>query len=715
MPASSSRADEHLETNAEMSEHPVPKQSNRLWPRTTTTLLLLVGIIMAAIGFATVMFMPDMTWHSARDAELRATYDAYQETGTLLIKETGSGSYGVQAPADGPLTFATWDDDPGSYIIASLMGDVTGSDSPYPGLKLAQALLIAMPLIWLPLAVARIVGRARAGYALVLLPLVTWLFNHGATLVGTEYGLSDRVNTLPVYSLYGTAASLAFLSLALIALLSTYRMNLLVLTGATIGISVLAGFGNMSRSLSGMGIAAAVGVLWWIHARGRWRWVAALTGAVATIALATVIQTGVMTAINVQRAETTGQAMAEAPDAHTAWHSLYLGLSYPQPLNGQPSRFDVIWSDEYGWQKAREIDPEVLVASEEYDEILQSLYLDEVRGDPIGAVKLYVQKALYLGKHFGGLLLFIAVGFVVGMSIRSGPRARLARVLAISTPLLLLGLVPAIMVMPMLYYYSELAAVLGLLAAVSLGIIVWALSSWPARTRILERRRTAADSSAIATGTGISVVVDQAALRTEELDRLSSGLDDGDELIVVSGAETSGSPELSTTTHRRVSAGGIGQRLRSGILATTGDRVLMVGQRLMSEPADLVESARRTHGAGVHVHPGSDGGTAEGLLRRLVLGSDEAGAGQVFVLDGEVAREVARTTQESGDLWFDEFAFALASADALRESFPLEVKTNSVDSSEGRRGTVRALRGFLRIALRREEFVAAGPESGSKS
>ncbi|WP_345186468.1 hypothetical protein [Microbacterium panaciterrae] len=490
-PASPAR--EPSEAKQSLTDDAKGGPSSRPWPRAVTFVLLFVGVVMAAIGFATVMSMPDMTWHSARDAELRATYQAYQQTGTLLIKETGSGSYGVQAPAPGPLTFATWDDDPGSYIIASLMGDVTGSSSPYPGLKLAQALLVAIPLIWLPLAVARVVGKARAGYALVLLPAVTWLLNHGATLVGTEYGLSDRVNTLPVYSLYGTAASLAFLSLALVLLLSTLRMNLVALIGATVGISVLAAFGNMSRSLSGMGIAAAVGVLWWVFARGRWRWVAALGGGVAAILLATLIQTGLMTAVNVQRAETTGQAMTAVPDAHTAWHSLYLGLSYPQPLNGQPSKFGVTWSDEFAWAKAREVDPDVVIASAQYDKVLQGLYLDKVGSDPAGAVTLYLKKALYLAKHFGGLILFIVVGFVVGMWIRQGPRARLGRALAIATPLLLLGLIPAIMVMPMLYYYSELAAGLGLLAAVSLGVLVWAVTSWPARRRSVARQRAQGD------------------------------------------------------------------------------------------------------------------------------------------------------------------------------------------------------------------------------
>ncbi|MFX3835056.1 hypothetical protein ACJBS4_11800, partial [Streptococcus suis] len=84
---------------------------------------------------------------------------------------------------------------------------------------------------------------------------VMWLFNHGAVLAGTEYGLSDEHSPTPVYSLYGTAASLAFLSFALLLLLSTYRLRVSGLIVATVGIAVLAALGNLARAQSGYGVA----------------------------------------------------------------------------------------------------------------------------------------------------------------------------------------------------------------------------------------------------------------------------------------------------------------------------------------------------------------------------------------------------------------------------------------------------------------------------
>lgn len=643
-------------------------------PRTMTVLLIVLGVVLGAISFAITMTMPDMAWHPARDAELRATYEAYQETGTLLIKETGSGSYGVQAPAPGPLTFATWDDDPGSYIIASLMGDVTGSASPYPGLKLAQALLVAIPLLWLPLAVARVVGRSRAGFALILLPLVVWLFNQGTVLVGTEYGLSDRVSTLPVYSLYGTAASLAFLSLSLVVLLSTYRLRWAGIVGATVGIAVLAAFGNLSRSLSGIGVAVAVGVLWWIFARGKWRWIAAVGGAALAVLLAVGLQNAMMTAINSARATTTGQAMTEVPDAHTAWHSLYLGLSYPQPLNGQPSRFGVTWADEYGWAKAREVDPDVLVASEEYDEIMKDLYLHEVTADPVGALILYAQKAIYLLKHFGGMVLFIGVGFAIGIAHSGRLRRSLLYVLAISAPLLFLGLIPPIMVMPMLYYYSELAAVLGLLCAISLGVMVWALLSWPSRIRVAQRVRNAPADADVVADTVIFV--------------------DGDPRSLKAGIPAD---HVHSTEAGR----------REMVLSHPARRILFV-----RDPSRLVpEAARRAleSSATIAVVAGLPGRSLVGLLRKTILGSDDLSGAVAVAVDGAWGLRFAEVSQTVDALWYDEMAYA-----ARLQGREVE-RVVETGANESEIGVVRAVGGFTRISLRKDEYIATFPPPTSRS
>ncbi len=192
------------------------RESGRPWPRATHLLLQGTGVLLAALTFFTVLGMPELPYHPARDLELRATYDTYRETGVPLVKVNGTGSwYGAVEGAG--LTKAAGDDDPGSYLIASWMSHLTGSDSPYTGLGWVMALLCALPMLILPVTMARVFQRARAGLAMLALPAVTWLVNGGTVLVGTEYGLSDQVSPVRVYALYGLPAALLFASLVLLA------------------------------------------------------------------------------------------------------------------------------------------------------------------------------------------------------------------------------------------------------------------------------------------------------------------------------------------------------------------------------------------------------------------------------------------------------------------------------------------------------------------
>ena len=61
-------------------------------PVRPTASLLATGALLALGTFVTVLNMPDLPYHPARDLELKATYDAYRDTGVLLVKENGTGS-----------------------------------------------------------------------------------------------------------------------------------------------------------------------------------------------------------------------------------------------------------------------------------------------------------------------------------------------------------------------------------------------------------------------------------------------------------------------------------------------------------------------------------------------------------------------------------------------------------------------------------------------
>ncbi|WP_203749074.1 glycosyltransferase [Cellulomonas chitinilytica] len=707
-----------------------------LWPRSTTFLLGVVGLVLATVAFVAVMSMPDLVWHPARDFELQSTYDAYRETGVPLVKENGTGSWYTQVAGPDGYTPAAWDDDPGVYMIASFMSHVTGSESPYPGLRVVMALLCALPLTVLPFAVARVFGRARAGYVLLALPALTWLVNGGTVLLGTEYGLSDESSPLRVYALYGVTGSLVFASLTLVLLLSTARLRTRGLVLATVGIGLLAGVGNLVRSMSGVGVALSVGVLWWLATRRRWRWWAAVGGAVVAVTLSFVVPTGVMKAVQHQQAEVTGIASSDLPAAHALWHSAYLGLSYPEPVNGEPSPFGIPWSDEFGWQQARAVDPDVVIASTEYDEIMKQLYLDKVESMPVAAARLYVDKALFTVKHFGAMIVVIVIG--IGLALRrSGPhRRRLWGAVALTVPTVLIGLLPAVLVMPLLYYYSELSGALGLLTAVGLGGFAWVVTSMPSQVRAAERGKIAARlhelTPAHAPGS-LAVVVptrNGEATVAATVESLAGALGHADEIVVVE----NGSNDRTTEILDALAAGwshecrlsvlhserGLGVALRTGVLASRSDRLLLTADDLPFGMGDLEEFRRLPSDTvvaiGSKAHPGSDvhRSTRRTLqsrvfrhMREALLHSRVGDSQGTFWVDGSWARMFAAFSREPGLMWTTELVMAAEIQGIPVTEVPVSL-TESHDTVTSRFSfgdAVRGLRGIVRLALQKDDYL----------
>ena len=453
--------------------------------RRARVLLALLGVGLAIFTATLVLRMPDMAYHAARDAELRATYDTYRSTGVPLVKVNGTGSFYGYVEGEG-LTKAAGDDDPGSYLLASWMSHVTGSDSPYTGLRWLLALLTAAPMLLLPTVLARAFGTAVAGLAAVALPGVTWLLNGRTWLLGNEYGKSDAVSGTPVYALYGLPSAVVLLCLVLIAAAVLRRPARGALVAFTVLLVALAAASNLMRSMSGVAVAVALAVVWWVSLRGRTRWLVAPVVGVACAAASLWLPGLVMDRVATAQEKVVAPAVAQLPDAHGLWHPLYLGLSYPQPITGEPSPFGIIWSDEFGWQKAREVDPDVVVASTPYDLIIKDLFLDAVEEKPVAAGRLYLAKAWYTLSHYAGLVTLIAVATLL-VVLRGRPRRGTALALAlIAVPTLAFGVLPPVLVMPMLYYYTELVAALGYLSALSVGAI--AAVAWTAvRGRVVAR------------------------------------------------------------------------------------------------------------------------------------------------------------------------------------------------------------------------------------
>jgi hypothetical protein len=704
---------------------------DRPWPGATHRLLLATGALLALGTFLTVLNMPDLPYHPARDLELKATYDTYRETGVLLVKENGTGSWYGGLPGTG-LTKAAGDDDPGSYLIASWMGHLTGSASPYPGLRWAMALLCALPMLLLPVTVARIFGRARAGMAMLALPVLMWLAN-GTVLTGTEYGLADRVSPTRVYALYGLPASLMFLSLVLIAYAVTRRPGVRSAVVWTVVLVLLAACGNLLRSLAGVGIALGLAVVWWAAWRGRLRGLVAGAAAVLGVVVASWLPGVAMDRINEARDRVVVAEASRLPDAHGTWHPLYLGLSYPGPITGEASPFGVQWSDEFGWQKAREVDPDVVVASAEYDAIMKDLYLDQVTAAPLTAVRLYLAKSFFVVKHFAAMIVVILLAAVM-VGLRGPRRVLLRRASAASVPILLLGLPPTVLVMPMLYYFSELAAGLGFLFALALGGLVWSMSTMPSAVRVDERSIARARSGPVELpeSARLSVVVptrNGEAVLGASLSALAGRLTGEDELIVVENGSTDGTSELLdsiaaswshavplTVLH---SEPGLGNALRTGVLASRGARVLLTADDVPFGFSDLDGFATLPDEAVVAVgskaHPASEvdrawrreaQSRAFRWLRRALLHSAVGDSQGTIWVDGRWARSFALVSRETGLMWTVELV--LAAEQQGIDVWEVPVRLSDAHDTRASRFRVRdariAVREIASLAIRKDDY-----------
>jgi hypothetical protein len=283
------------------------------------------------------------------------------------------------------------------------------------------------------------------------------------------YGMSDLASPTRVYALYGIGASVTFLSLSILLLLSTYRLNLPSLLSISLIFGILVSTGNLVRSHSGIGIALGVGLLWWINSQGKKNFLKAVFGAFVTLLTSFLLLFGTMSSINSERSIATGQDASEYPISHVTWHPLYLGLSFPQPISGVDSKLGVVWADEFGWEKARSIKPEVLINSSEYDEIIKGVFIETVSSQPYEALYTYLGKLTVVIKDFLGTIAVIIAGFLLSRSSAKGGKSKKLTPILFVIPTLIYGFVPPVLVMPLLYYYSELSAALGILLSVAVG------------------------------------------------------------------------------------------------------------------------------------------------------------------------------------------------------------------------------------------------------
>jgi hypothetical protein len=331
------------------------------------------------------------------------------------------------------------------------------------------------------------------------------------------------------------------------------------------------------------------------------------------------------------------------------------------------------------------------------------------------------------------------VGFVLALTRRSPQRRLLGASLAIATPTIILGFVPPVMVMPLLYYYSELSAALGLLVAVALGALAWSVTSMPSHVRSVERSRLSSRVPSSSEGdsarrpNGVSVVVptrNGAAVVPETIAAFGRRLTKDDEIVVVENGSSDDTAEVLSAIASDwkngcaivvlSSASGLGEALRAGVLASSRGRVLLTADDLPFGFSDLDAFERLPEGTvvaiGSKAHPDSQvkrGRNREfqsrifAFLRAALLQSSVGDSQGTFWVDGEWARQFAMHSREGGLMWTTELVLAA-------EQQGLEVaEVPVVLGSEHEKGSSRfkfadawrSVIGFTRLAVYKDDYV----------
>ena len=446
-----------------------PPKTRQITGRKTILLLVAGGAVFLWM-FWSAMSQPNPDFHPWRDAELKDTYATYIATGVPLIKLAGTGSPATDIDTGTGFSPSVWDDDPGIYLAASYIGAAISADDPYEGVRLAQAFTAALPWLLIPLLVARLFDSVVVGLAMIPAPLVMRLLvADGGALVGTDYG-RPVVGGIPVYALYGAAGSLVFLGLIVALFAATFAARRSVLWTSAISLGVIAGVAGLTRSLSGFPVIAAGLIIIFPMRLPRLHRLAA---GCTLIVLALLLPVAIMANVNAERSDALGISASGLPTAHPVWHTTYLGLGYIgyQDDYATENACDVRFSDQFAYDRAREIDPSVQNHLGEYESIIRSLYFDAVVSNPMCALRGYALKLRDVYVQQGPLLIFVLAVWAIGF--KEGSRRRALTIGAgVALPAILIGTIPPVVVMPFRFFFVEHTAGLSLAFVVAAGWIV---------------------------------------------------------------------------------------------------------------------------------------------------------------------------------------------------------------------------------------------------
>ncbi len=153
------------------------------------------------------------------------------------------------------------------------------------------------------------------------------------------------------------------------------------------------------------------------------------------------------------------------PAGHPFWHTAYIGLGVTH------NRYRISYNDSAAANYVKTVDPRAIYLSARYERILRKRYLHIVTHDPGFAFRAYVEKVRLLAQD--GLGRFPALLVLLPIAVAAGAiRRRRAPVIGVGSALLLIGVAPALLAIPLADYETGWLGFLAALTAVTAGFLI---------------------------------------------------------------------------------------------------------------------------------------------------------------------------------------------------------------------------------------------------
>ena len=268
-----------------------------------------------------------------------------------------------------PISERAQADDPGHALLLNAWAAATGRRATLVDVARLNTVLNALGLVTLAglLVALRVWGAAAA---LLVLGPAEYLFWMG---------------TSPHWSYIGMVSLAAVLPLALLARAEGMLGRRAAAAWIGVGLVFLACVALVRESIGIMGLLVSLAALFWSGVKAP-RSPAKLAGLLVVASLSFMAFTAPRLAVAARDASF-DMVAAERLERHGLAHTLYLGLGFVE------NKYGLIYDDDFGYERARKIVPDIVFFSPEYFRLMWKLYLGYVVRDPVEVARIYLVKA----------------------------------------------------------------------------------------------------------------------------------------------------------------------------------------------------------------------------------------------------------------------------------------------------------------------------------